>query len=115
GFAQGDPGPGRQENRPMTLRRPKPFGDYELLAEVGRDGPFVLYRARQPRLDRLVTLKLPAGGATAIELAARLRREAEATTRLECPCHQRPDSRGRPSTAGRWSRTQARHPCAHSS
>jgi HEAT repeat protein len=62
------------------------FGDFQLLAELGRDGPFVCYRALQRQLDRLVVLVRLAPDARAVpERAAELRREAEATARVEHP------------------------------
>src|SRR6202040_988687 len=61
------------------------FGDFELLERLGRDGPFALFRARQSRLDRAVTLKVPVGGAVTLEHGAALWREAAAENSLDHP------------------------------
>ena len=59
---------------------------YEILAELGRGGMAVVYRARQHNLQRLVALKMILSGshAGAVE-TARFRVEAEAVAQLQHP------------------------------
>jgi serine/threonine-protein kinase len=76
------PGWGRNPALPL----PSTFGAYDVLAEIGRGGMGVVYRARHRALNRLVALKMmavDAGGGT--DALARFRNEAQAAARLQHP------------------------------
>jgi len=62
------------------------FPQLEILEVLGRGGMGVVYKARQPRLDRFVALKiLPASLAATPGFAERFEREARALARLNHP------------------------------
>jgi WD40 repeat protein len=62
---------------------PEQFGRYEILAQIGRGGMGVVYRAFDPQLQRPVALKVIAPGRLRAEEGPRFRREAEAAARLQ--------------------------------
>lgn len=70
----------------MTLPPGARLGPYEILAQIGEGGMGVVYRARDPRLDRQVAIKLlPAAMAADARARERLRREAMAVAALDHP------------------------------
>jgi tetratricopeptide (TPR) repeat protein/predicted Ser/Thr protein kinase len=69
---------------------PERIGRYEILEEVGRGGMGVVYKARDPNIDRLVALKVirlsfDDDEDTAAEMRERFRREARAAGVLQHP------------------------------
>jgi serine/threonine-protein kinase len=78
-----EPNDGHQR---FAARLPSLAPNYEVLAEIGRGGMGVVYRARQVGLNRLVALKmLRAAESASSELLSRFRVEAEAVARLHHP------------------------------
>lgn len=83
-----DMGPTRSEATPSTTDAEVTalFPELELHGVVGRGGMGVVYKARQPSLDRFVALKLlTAPGSNAKAFAERFTREARALARLTHP------------------------------
>ncbi|NBO91788.1 MAG: serine/threonine protein kinase [Planctomycetia bacterium] len=64
----------------------QPFGDFELIQEIGRGGMGVVYKAWQSSLKRVVALKMVLRGVHATEAdLARFQVEVQATAHLEHP------------------------------
>lgn len=70
----------------MTLSPASRLGPYEILAAIGTGGMGEVYRARDPRLNRLIAIKLlPATAAKDAERRERFEREARAIAALNHP------------------------------
>ncbi|HEX3473726.1 MAG TPA: protein kinase [Kofleriaceae bacterium] len=70
--------------RPMGAM-PARVGRYELCEELGAGAMGVVYRARDPRLDRAIAIKLVRHGGATSAGSVRLLREAQAMARLRHP------------------------------
>jgi serine/threonine protein kinase/Tol biopolymer transport system component len=70
----------------MSLAAGARLGPYEILAPLGAGGMGEVYRARDPRLNRLIAIKvLPGAAATDAERRERFEREAHAIAALNHP------------------------------
>jgi serine/threonine protein kinase/tetratricopeptide (TPR) repeat protein len=78
--------PGSSKDAAATLASGSRLGPYEILDRIGQGGMGVVYRARDPRLDRQVAIKLLLPEMAADPQAhERLRREAMAAAALDHP------------------------------
>src|SRR6516162_3130532 len=98
-----------EETLPVSLRAaehgPRFYGRYELLSELGRGTSGVVYKAHDPKLDRLVAMKilrpeLAALDESGVSLKQRFYQEAVTAGRLTHPAivavHDLGDAEGRP-------------------
>jgi serine/threonine protein kinase len=78
--------PAVEQAAPAERAALRTVGRYEILEEIGRGGMGVVYKARQPGLDRLVALKeLPSVHASAPEIVQRFVRESRLAGSLNHP------------------------------
>jgi formylglycine-generating enzyme required for sulfatase activity/tRNA A-37 threonylcarbamoyl transferase component Bud32 len=95
------------EAAPVIVPAPKWVGDYDILAEVGRGGMGVVYKARHRGLNRLAALKMVlAGEFASATQELRFRREAELAARVRHPnivqVYEIGSYEGRPFLAMEW-------------
>ncbi len=70
----------------MTLAAGTRLGNYEIVAQIGAGGMGEVYKARDPKLDRFVAIKvLPPSLAESPDLLTRFEREAKAVAALNHP------------------------------
>src|SRR5687767_4699892 len=78
--------PGGPRETGSGLRAGATFAGLEVEGEVGRGGMGVIYRARDPELDRVRALKVLAAGRSADdEFRERFRRESRQAAAIEHP------------------------------
>ncbi|HKB36720.1 MAG TPA: hypothetical protein VKD72_09715 [Gemmataceae bacterium] len=92
---------------PALLPAPKQIGDYDILAEVGRGGMGVVYRARHRGLQRVAALKMVLAGEFASPAQQlRFRLEAELAARVRhvniVQVYEISSDEGRPFLALEW-------------
>ncbi len=95
------------EAAPVILPAPRQVGDYDILAEVGRGGMGVVYKARHRGLHRLTALKMVLAGEFASPTQElRFRLEAELGARVQHPnivqVYEIGSYAGRPFLALEW-------------
>jgi eukaryotic-like serine/threonine-protein kinase len=95
------------EAAPVILPAPRQVGDYDILAEVGRGGMGVVYKARHRGLHRLAALKMVLAGEFASPTQElRFRLEAELGARVQHPnivqVYEIGSYAGRPFLAMEW-------------
>ena len=79
-------GAGGNSEGDARRKLPKTIGEYEVLDEINRGGMGIVYKAVDPKLKRLVAIKvLLAGDGARNEDLLRFQREAQATARLQHP------------------------------
>ncbi len=71
--------------RAEPMQRYGPFGEFDLLNEIGRGGMGVVFRARQRELDRFVALKMIPSHIATTDQISRLHQEAKAAAALRHP------------------------------